>query len=37
VNSILQTMDKARAEGTDFDDKANAKSLAFSLGGHVLH
>ena len=37
VNSILQTMDKARAEGTDFDYKANAKALAFNLGGHVLH
>ncbi len=37
VNSILQTMDKARAEGTDFDYKANAKVLAFNLGGHVLH
>ena len=37
VNSILQTMDKARAEGTDFYYKANAKALAFNLGGHDLH
>lgn len=37
ANSIIQMMDKARAEGTDFDYKANAKALAFNLGGHVLH
>lgn len=37
VNSILQTMDKARVEGTDFDYRANAKTLAFNFGGHVLH
>lgn len=37
VNSIIQMMDKARVEGTDFDYKANAKALAFNLGGHVLH
>jgi Fe-Mn family superoxide dismutase len=36
VNSILQMMDKARADGTDFDYKANAKALAFNLGGHIL-
>jgi superoxide dismutase, Fe-Mn family len=37
ANSIIQMMDKARVEGTDFDYKANAKALAFNLGGHVLH
>lgn len=37
ANSIIQMMDKARAEGTDFDYKANAKALSFNLGGHVLH
>ncbi len=37
ANSIIQMMDKARSEGTDFDYKANAKALAFNLGGHVLH
>jgi superoxide dismutase, Fe-Mn family len=37
ANSIIQMMDKARAEGTDFDYKANAKALAFNMGGHVLH
>ena len=29
-------MYKARAVGTDFDYKANAKALAFNLGGHIL-
>ena len=37
ANSIIQMMDKSRSEGTDFDYKANAKALAFNLGGHVLH
>jgi Fe-Mn family superoxide dismutase len=37
ANSIIQMIDKARAEGTDFDYKANAKALAFNIGGHVLH
>jgi Fe-Mn family superoxide dismutase len=37
ANSIIQMMDKARSEGSDFDYKANAKALAFNLGGHVLH
>ncbi|AFV23753.1 superoxide dismutase [Methanolobus psychrophilus R15] len=37
ANSLLQMMDKAREEGTDFDYKATAKAFAFNLGGHVLH
>lgn len=37
VNSLLQMMDKAREEGTDFDYKTTAKNLSFNLGGHVLH
>ncbi|WP_340819996.1 superoxide dismutase [Methanolobus sp. WCC4] len=37
VNSLLQMMDKAREEGTDFDYKTTAKALSFNLGGHVLH
>jgi superoxide dismutase, Fe-Mn family len=37
ANSILQTIDKSRAEGADFNYKAHAKPLAFNLGGIVLH
>ncbi|AKB25300.1 Superoxide dismutase (Mn/Fe) [Methanosarcina sp. MTP4] len=37
TNSILQMMEKARKDGTDFDYKATAKALAFNMGGHVLH
>ena len=37
VNSLLEMMDKARKEGTDFDYKAVAKAVSFNLGGHVLH
>ena len=37
TNSLLQMMDKARKEGTDFDYKSAAKNLSFNLGGHVLH
>ncbi len=37
TNSILQMMEKARKEGTDFDYKSAAKNLSFNLGGHVLH
>lgn len=37
TNSLMEMMDKARKDGTDFDYKATAKALAFNLGGHVLH
>ena len=37
ANAILQAMDKAKTEGTDFNYKANARPLSFNLGGHVLH
>jgi Fe-Mn family superoxide dismutase len=37
TNALLEMMDKARAEGTDFDYKTTAKALSFNLGGHVLH
>ena len=37
TNSILQMMEKARKEDTDFDYKSAAKNLSFNLGGHVLH
>lgn len=37
ANSLIEMMDKARKEGTDFDYKATAKALSFNLGGHVLH
>lgn len=37
ANAILQAMDKAKTEGTDFNYKANARPLSFNVGGHVLH
>jgi len=37
TNALLEMMDKARKEGTDFDYKTTAKALSFNLGGHVLH
>ena len=37
TNSILEMMEKARKEGTDFDYKSAAKNLSFNLAGHVLH
>jgi Fe-Mn family superoxide dismutase len=37
ANSLIEMMDKARKEGTDFDYKAAAKALTFNLSGHVLH
>jgi Fe-Mn family superoxide dismutase len=37
ANAILQAMDKAKAEGTDFNYKANARPLSFNIGGHLLH
>ncbi|WMW26379.1 superoxide dismutase [Methanolobus sediminis] len=37
VNSLLQMMDKAVEDGTEFDSKTAARSLSFNLGGHVLH
>ena len=37
ANSILEKLDKARAEGTSLDLKSTLKSLSFNTGGHVLH
>jgi len=37
ANTILQKMDKARADKTDFDTKATFKELSFHIGGHLLH
>lgn len=37
ANSILEKMDKANKENTDFDTKATFKELSFHIGGHVLH
>ncbi|WP_048185986.1 superoxide dismutase [Methanosarcina siciliae] len=37
TNALLEMMEKARKEGTDFDYKATAKALSFNLSGHVLH
>jgi len=37
ANAILERLDKARKEGTDFDIKATLKELSFHIGGHLLH
>jgi Fe-Mn family superoxide dismutase len=37
ANAILQKMDQARLDNTDFDPKATFKELTFNIGGHVLH
>jgi len=37
ANAILQRIDKARADGTDFDVRATLKELSFNIGGHRLH
>ncbi|MGE5340343.1 MAG: superoxide dismutase [Candidatus Omnitrophota bacterium] len=37
ANAILERMDRAREEETDFDTTAMFKELSFHIGGHVLH
>jgi Fe-Mn family superoxide dismutase len=37
ANSILETLDKSRKEGTDLDMKSILKALSFNIGGHILH
>jgi Fe-Mn family superoxide dismutase len=37
ANTILQKLDKAHKENTDWDVKATLKELSFNIGGHVLH
>ena len=37
ANAILEKLDKARKEDTDFDVKATLKELSFHIGGHLLH
>jgi Fe-Mn family superoxide dismutase len=37
ANAILERLDKARKEGTDFDVKATLKEMSFHIGGHLLH
>jgi len=37
ANAILEKLDKARKEGTDFDVKSTLKELSFHVGGHILH
>jgi len=37
ANAILERLDKARKEGTDFDVKATLKELSWNIGGHLLH
>jgi Fe-Mn family superoxide dismutase len=37
ANTILEKMDKARADNSDFDTKSTFKELSFHIGGHLLH
>ncbi|MFA7673568.1 MAG: superoxide dismutase [Clostridia bacterium] len=37
ANAILQKMDKAREDNTEFDTKATFKELSFHVGGQLLH
>ncbi len=37
ANAILEKMDKARKDNSDFDAKATFKELSFHIGGHMLH
>jgi len=37
ANTILQRIDKARKDRTDFDIRATLKELSFNIGGHRLH
>jgi Fe-Mn family superoxide dismutase len=37
ANGILAKLDKARADGSDYDVKATLKELSWNIGGHVLH
>ena len=37
ANMILEKMDKASIDNTDFDTKATFKELSFHIGGHILH
>ena len=37
ANAILQKLDKAHKENTDWEVKATLKELSFNIGGHVLH
>ena len=36
-NALLEKMDKARKDGTDFDVKATLKELSWNAGGNVMH
>ena len=37
ANTIIEKMNKARADKADFDTKATFKELSFHIGGHLLH
>ncbi|MDD1693769.1 MAG: superoxide dismutase [Methanoregula sp.] len=37
ANAILEKLDKARKDNTDFDMKATLKELSFHIGGYRLH
>ena len=37
ANGILAKLDKARADGVDYDVKSTLKELSWNVGGHVLH
>jgi len=37
ANGLLESLDKARKDGSDLDYGAIAKQLSFNTGGHILH
>ena len=37
ANAILERLDEAREEGSEFDVKSTLKALSFNIGGHLLH
>lgn len=37
ANAIIEKMDKAKTDNTDFDTKATFKELSFHIGGQLLH
>ena len=37
ANAILERLDKAKTDGSDYDTKATYKEMSFHIGGHLLH
>lgn len=37
ANLILESLEKAREEGSELDVKSTLKNLSFNIGGHILH